>query len=744
MVETGTLSKVEEIFDLRKSGTMTRKRCRRSGVMILTLALLMGSAGFPQNSNIVYAAEAEEQSAELNYLYVGSPYLGAAGEQTIVISWGEGTEELADPVLTYKGDDENVQEITGSVSDGQLLIFTREFTEEDAGIYELESLQIEINGETNEYRFADMGIRSFFGVNEKYEGEEKSEYTELEPEKTVVQASVVPIETSGETQVTAAGGSMSEMMKEAKARAKSETNTVPDTGGENDIGIVLDPVSDVSLQPFSRKGTDDQAVIRTIAEYCKEKLEAYSGVKVYITGQTDDQSTGYQSEDGIAEGMQWAAEQGADVYIRFQLGSNAAAVTGRGEIFCTEEIDMSDNLLGKIQTQLTSAGVDTQVLSQEEQEIEAYSEEYGIAGFFMRHEFLTAVPNPDADDQSDLMLKGLGAADAAVIADGYELSTGAGWEEADSKWYYYENGEKTEGSKKINGTWYYFDSDQKGAMHTGWLKEGKDSYYYQSDGSRASGMQYIDSKYYYFARESGKMHTGWQGEGEDMYCFDPSSGGLCFGKTEVEDKMYYFDETNGIMQTNVWDKNDYYNESGILENLDMNPISGKSTITAQELADYYTGKGYSYPSYYASHNSGASTLLEFCQIFVEEGAEEEIRPEVAFMQTMKETGWLTFGGDVSIGQYNFSGLGAVGGGAAGESFPDVRTGVRAQIQHLKAYATDESLNNKCVDTRFSYVKRASAPYIEWLGIPDNPSGGGWAAAEGYGASIIKMIQEIGN
>ena len=41
--------------------------------------------------------------------------------------------------------------------------------------------------------------------------------------------------------------------------------------------------------------------------------------------------------------------------------------------------------------------------------------------------------------------------------------------------------------------------------------------------------------------------------------------------------------------------------------------------------------------------------------------------------------------------FNFAGIGTTGGGVPGNSYPDVRTGVRAQIQHLKAYATDEPL-----------------------------------------------------
>ena len=121
---------------------------------------------------------------------------------------------------------------------------------------------------------------------------------------------------------------------------------------------------------------------------------------------------------------------------------------------------------------------------------------------------------------------------------------------------------------------------------------------------------------------------------------------------------------------------------------------------------------------------------------------EDIRAEVAFTQAMKETGFLQFGGDVSIEQFNFAGIGTTGGGVPGNSYPDVRTGVRAQIQHLKAYATDEALAGECVDDRYSYVTKGSAPYVEWLGQKENPEGYGWATGERYGYDIVEMIHAM--
>lgn len=173
------------------------------------------------------------------------------------------------------------------------------------------------------------------------------------------------------------------------------------------------------------------------------------------------------------------------------------------------------------------------------------------------------------------------------------------------------------------------------------------------------------------------------------------------------------------------------------------PVMGESTIKVQQMVDYFYSGGSNYPSS-ALGAGGAPDIESFCQIYYEEASQEGVRPEVAFAQTMKETGWLKYGGDASISQYNFAGLGTTGGGVAGNSYPDVRTGVRAQIQHLKAYATADALNQSCVDNRYEYVTKGCAPYVEWLGQQENPQGYGWATGVNYGYDIVEMIHAMRN
>lgn len=173
------------------------------------------------------------------------------------------------------------------------------------------------------------------------------------------------------------------------------------------------------------------------------------------------------------------------------------------------------------------------------------------------------------------------------------------------------------------------------------------------------------------------------------------------------------------------------------------PIMGKSEVTLEQMIRYYNQSGQEYPGDILGEG-GAPDIETLCQIYLEEAEKEGIRPEVAFAQTMKETGWLQYGGDAEITQFNFAGLGTTGNGVPGNSFSDVREGIRAQVQHLKAYATEDALQTACVDNRYSYVVKGCAPYVEWLGQQENPEGYGWATAENYGYDIVKMINEMKN
>lgn len=206
----------------------------------------------------------------------------------------------------------------------------------------------------------------------------------------------------------------------------------------------------------------------------------------------------------------------------------------------------------------------------------------------------------------------------------------------------------------------------------------------------------------------------------------------------------------------LYDSNNSNAQKWVFEYINTNAtgglmqIMGTSQTTVAQMVRYYNANANGYDKFNTKYNNkydgclakgGASTINQFAQIFYEEATTEGVRAEVAFTQCMKETGFLKYGGDVLPNQYNFAGIGATGA-VHGASFSNVRMGIRAQIQHLKAYGSISPLTNPCVDPRFNLVKRGSAQYVEWLGIKENPNGYGWATSKSYGHDIVSMVNSL--
>ena len=162
-------------------------------------------------------------------------------------------------------------------------------------------------------------------------------------------------------------------------------------------------------------------------------------------------------------------------------------------------------------------------------------------------------------------------------------------------------------------------------------------------------------------------------------------------------------------------------------------ITGTAKATVGQMRAYIKAKNSKVPN----------SVLDMIPLYLSEGAAEGIRGDVAFAQSCLETGNFGFAGSaVTLDQNNFCGMGVTANGMKGNSFPMAQVGIRAQIQHLKAYANTEPLKGECVDPRFQYVTRGCAEYVEWLGQKENPQGKGWATGAGYGEKILSILKAI--
>ena len=315
-----------------------------------------------------------------------------------------------------------------------------------------------------------------------------------------------------------------------------------------------------------------------------------------------------------------------------------------------------------------------------------------------------------------------------------QISGSGGWKAESGAWYYLKSdGAKATGWVTDAGRWYYLDASKGGAMATGWLRDGSSWYYL--DGSRGGAMAtgwVSDGGSWYYLNSDGALATGWVADAGNWYYLDASKGGaMVTGRVKIDGRWSTF-AAGGAWQG-------YEGLHPVL----AEPTASREQVIAT-MVSAYNSSGHVYPSV-ALSKGGADTAQSFFTTLYDEAVAEGVSPELLFAQVMKETAWLQFGGDVAIGQFNFGGLGATGGGAAGASFSSVQIGLRAQVQHLRAYAdssaTPQALSRPLVDPRFTYVRKGSAAYVEHLGIQENPQRTGWATARNYGNDLASMIDQ---
>jgi len=160
------------------------------------------------------------------------------------------------------------------------------------------------------------------------------------------------------------------------------------------------------------------------------------------------------------------------------------------------------------------------------------------------------------------------------------------------------------------------------------------------------------------------------------------------------------------------------------------PVMGRNVLVADQLAAWYRSTGRT-PSLHGV------TLEELARLFIEEGAAEGVRGDVAFAQAIFETDYFRFSETVPPHTNNFAGIGAPNSVA---SFPNARVGVRAQIQHLRAYA-DSSVARTgtaqpLVDPRFDLVNpKGQVTTFEELS-------GRWSGGTTYGLKVVGIYGRI--
>ena len=407
------------------------------------------------------------EKGKLNYVYLDEHYIETPSTENIIVSFGDEETVLQKGTLVVQDVESGEKHYFSSdlVMDNTIL-FEMDYEAEDAGIYEAIAVSVTTEDGTTKYvPFEKTGMdRIYYGVDQELVVDASQEAVSLETieeemlpeiENQIVTVEKEQVENAVEEEISTA---IEEALDEAETTVEEDaveleaplsligTYNIGTVGAveaqtSENLVIVLDPGHDGGGHGgTSGYGMTEQDLVLKIAKYCREELEQYAGVTIYMTRETS--ACPFPGGDAGADNaarVAYAASVGADVYISFHL--NAAGETAKGaEIYYPNSSynasvgNEGHNLAIKIQRQLVALGLYDRGVKYKDSTSYQYADgsvadsyqvireckKNGIAAIIIEHAFMSNASDAAFLSNEDNLRK-LGVADAAGIVDYYEL-----------------------------------------------------------------------------------------------------------------------------------------------------------------------------------------------------------------------------------------------------------------------------------------------------------------------------------
>ncbi len=468
--------------------------------------------------------EAEDETAALiNYLIVDKPYVEPGETQYIVLSIGDGDVAISSAVLSYhrQSDGASYEVETVRIDDGGLLFEIDYPTESEAAVYILDSVSYIIDDVTYTVVFSEIGIDAKYGVAME---------VETDPDGYLVDEDAEYETEIGVAAYDAEGNQISEnSIGEAIAAESAQIPMTMAASSSGSVVVVLDPGHDSTHTGAYYSGLREETLNLKIAQYCKEELEQYQGVKVYMTRTTE--ACPYPGKDNsydLQERVNYAASVGATVYVSLHLNANSSTSVSGSQVYCPNtnyNATVSKEgfaLADLIMEQLNALGLENRgVYSYDSQSGDTYpdgsladyyavirrSKLAGFPGIIVEHAFMSNTSDVKNYLSSEASLKSLGVADATGIANYFNLSK--------------------DNIVKLNGVWTYVvngepDYTYTGVAHNanGWwyVKNGVVDFTYDGFAENQNGKWYCENGKVTFTKQGIlKDKTGGIGSKGDWY-----------------------------------------------------------------------------------------------------------------------------------------------------------------------------------------------------------------------------------
>lgn len=399
----------------------------------------------------------EEKSAEkvnagnLNFVYVESPYLETPGTQRIVFFFDSALTGAENLVLNVTDSGGNLDKWELSKQEGSLYLFEKEYSDSTlSDTYKAASLIIEGKDGENILDLSKMNVDVEFGVNKEYAGLDQLRAVSNTNMESEIETSVVSIDENSVNGVqdNIASALQSAEQNKVKSRAQIYSSGVASRGSDSEnIVVALDPGHDNNDAGAEGYGLKEQELTLKIANYCKEELEKYSGITVYMTRTTNtcpyDCSN---SGECIQKRVNAAKKAGADIFVSFHLNSADATSANGAEVIIPNKNwkpalgAEGQELAEEILAQLVKLGLtERSIYSKDSMSGDKYTDgslaDYfavprmckaaGITGIIVEHAFISNSGDVNKFLKTESGLKSLGVADANGIVKYYGLQKDA-------------------------------------------------------------------------------------------------------------------------------------------------------------------------------------------------------------------------------------------------------------------------------------------------------------------------------
>ena len=379
-----------------------------------------------------------EKEYLIEYLMLSQSNVQINEKQQIVVGIGGG-ETIENATLVYSligSEEEFQQEFTDKNEDALLFVIPFEDVSQ-TGIYQLDSLMFQVEGKTYTEYFAEAEIEACFGMDQEIEIKADAMVDEGLDKAIETEAEIIRIDENGEP--------VSEVsLEEAIANINEEYSTVFNLEKGGEVIVVLDPGHDNTHAGAQANGLGEEDLNIKIAKYCKEELESYQGVKVYLTRELNGECPypGTSSGRCNEKRVEFAKSVDADIFISLHNNSAANSSAHGAMVFYPNKNYNSSigeegkGIAQKIQDQLVELGLYDRGITIKDSADYKYpdgstadyyavirnSKRVGIPAIIVEHAFLTNVGDVNAFLANDTKLKKLGVSDAKAIASYYDLT----------------------------------------------------------------------------------------------------------------------------------------------------------------------------------------------------------------------------------------------------------------------------------------------------------------------------------